>query len=47
VSEIEARIAEMWRSGRLLPRILLVLLAFAAIVVTGTVIYSFLLPVTG
>jgi hypothetical protein len=47
MNQLAARLAAMWRSHRLLPRLVILLLALAAIVVTGTVIYSFLLPVTG
>jgi hypothetical protein len=45
--KVTDRLSAMWHSPRLLPRVAVVLLALGAIVITGTFIYSFLLPVTG
>ncbi len=47
VDELATRLAEMWHSSRVLARLAIVLMALAAIAIVGTVIYSFLLPVTG
>jgi hypothetical protein len=44
---IVSRLVETWRSQRLLGRVGIVLLVIVAIEVLGTIIYSFLLPVTG
>lgn len=45
--QVTARLSAMWRSPRLLPRLAVVALALGATMITGTLIYSFLLPVTG
>jgi hypothetical protein len=45
--KVTARLSAMWRSSHLLPRLTVVALVLGATMITGTFIYSFLLPVTG
>lgn len=44
---VAARLREMWRSHRVLPRVSVVVLLIVTIELIGVAIYSFLLPVTG